>query len=624
MFRGGFSLEAAGAVIDLAAHPEAPWTLDILQELRSKSLLFSMSAPTGETRHALYDSIRDYAAAALAEQADRAATEQRHAAYFLAAAELRARPGASPSRGALAIDGPDALRAQRWLALEHDNLLAVHQRALAAAPPAHDHALRAALALGALLARQGPVSQQVALLDQALAGSDLPADALVAAALEMRGNARRILGDMAGSAADLARGVDLARHLGDDRLLGRLLSAQGTHAAARGNLAEARACFAAARPLHQRAGDAQGEGSTVGTLGHLAMSQGALDEARADYLDAVALFRRAGDCRGEAISLSGLAAIEHGLGHLDEAQLFFQQALAMLAEVGERRYAAVSSGHLGLVELERGRLDEGRRLLERSIQDNRAFGNRRVEGLFLEYLGACLREQGDRDAARAALATALRLADEVGNVPAQVLALCEQAQLDLDAGQLAVAEQRISDARTRAESVSDEVGLAVVALTEGCLALASTSTSTLARARASDDHLMLLAATSYDVRHARTLLTRALDRAATPPLRLERHGRWFALPNQPPVSLLRRHALQLVLARLIAERVANPWHPLEVDTLLEAGWPGQRPSADSGASRVYVAISMLRGMGLAAHLVRAGSGYLLDPKLPIDIIDDPS
>ena len=67
VFRGGFTLDAAEAVLSLP--PDSPDVLDVIQSLRSKSLL--RTAPTGdltgERRLALYESVREYASERLVE-----------------------------------------------------------------------------------------------------------------------------------------------------------------------------------------------------------------------------------------------------------------------------------------------------------------------------------------------------------------------------------------------------------------------------------------------------------------------------------------------------------------------------------------------------------------------------
>ena len=85
VFRGGFTLEAAEAVLDPSAHGDAPAVVDVLGTLRAKSLVRVQGASDqpAELRFSLYESIRDYAGERLAASGDVAATRARHARYFL-------------------------------------------------------------------------------------------------------------------------------------------------------------------------------------------------------------------------------------------------------------------------------------------------------------------------------------------------------------------------------------------------------------------------------------------------------------------------------------------------------------------------------------------------------------
>ena len=51
--------------------------------------------------------------------------------------------------------------------------------------------------------------------------------------------------------------------------------------------------------------------------------------------------------------------------------------------------------------------------------------------------------------------------------------------------------------------------------------------------------------------------------------------------------------------------------------LLEAGWPGERMSPESGARRVYVTINRLRKLGLGELLLTTGDGYALAPNVRV-------
>lgn len=99
VFRGGFSLAAAEAVLDVSHHAEAPPLLDIIQLLFTRSLIHSRSSASDPAepildpaaiRFNLYDSIREYAVEKLLVAPYRHATEVRHAQFYLGQAEALA------------------------------------------------------------------------------------------------------------------------------------------------------------------------------------------------------------------------------------------------------------------------------------------------------------------------------------------------------------------------------------------------------------------------------------------------------------------------------------------------------------------------------------------------------
>jgi hypothetical protein len=96
-------------------------------------------------------------------------------------------------------------------------------------------------------------------------------------------------------------------------------------------------------------------------------------------------------------------------------------------------------------------------------------------------------------------------------------------------------------------------------------------------------------------------------------------GLWFQLPDGPVVSVERWRPLQRLLARLAIERQERPGQPLAVDTLILAGWPGERMLPRAGATRVYTAIASLRRLGLRDVLLSVEHGYLLAPGVPLEL-----
>ena len=94
-------------------------------------------------------------------------------------------------------------------------------------------------------------------------------------------------------------------------------------------------------------------------------------------------------------------------------------------------------------------------------------------------------------------------------------------------------------------------------------------------------------------------------------------GGWFRVAGDDGVDLTRRRALRGVVARLVARRLEAPGRPLSVDDVLEAGWPGERMSPESGARRVYVTINRLRKLGFGELLLTTGDGYMLAPRVDV-------
>jgi hypothetical protein len=91
---------------------------------------------------------------------------------------------------------------------------------------------------------------------------------------------------------------------------------------------------------------------------------------------------------------------------------------------------------------------------------------------------------------------------------------------------------------------------------------------------------------------------------------------WVRAPSGER-HVIARLPLRRLLLRLARERQDRPGQRLDVDTLLESGWPGEQPIREAGLNRVYVAISLLRKLGLREALQRNAEGYRLDPDLAV-------
>jgi predicted ATPase len=629
VFRGGFTLEAAEAVLSIARHRGAPPLVDVLQGLRGKSLLRATEpagpGSAGEVRLGMYAAVRQFAAAELARSPRAREVEARHAQYYVEAGRRWSREAGEAGGGA----------ARRRLLLERDNLLALAERVLRRGPVTVETAqpaLQALLMLAPVLLVNGPLASYAELLDPVLdatAGSGAD-PALLGEALAVRGGLRRHQGRGREGVTDLVQALSLGRKLMDRRLearalvaLGEALAETGDHEAARrhgedalrsalalderetaararcllgqlearlGRLDEARQVYldalgavgaAAVPPSPAGPGVGAGVEATVRRLlGELHLAEGRHDQAVAYLESSAALCRALEDRRGEGLAAGLLALVRHDEGQHGRAQAEYSAAIDALAEHGFRGLEGVFSGHLGVLCHEGGRLEEAEAHLALACERLAGGADLDRHGLFLAHLGGVHAEAGRVEEARVALdAAAERLARLAGDHPFALAARLQAALLDQPRAQATAAQCRAAASR------------------------------------------------SVEVRLSLRCLEAALSRGASRPrpeadpraLVVGGEGRWFRPPHAEPVDLERRRPLRLMLERLVGHRLDRPGEALPWEGLLEAGWPGERVILSAGAHRVRVAVSTLRKLGLRTVLLTVGDGYMLDPAVPVQL-----
>jgi serine/threonine protein kinase/predicted ATPase len=420
VFRGGMSLEAAEAVIDLSSHRDAPLALDVVQALKDKSLLYAVDQGefSDEARFSMYESIRDYAAFRLDElAAQRLAqgvhlideTMGRHAAYFLDIAERFSREasgkGAGQKMARLLVDLP--------------NLVALHARATTRPRPGWatpEHGLRVAIALEALYAARGPFAEQVRLLDAALVAAGEEALPLLAIrALGARGRAKRRLGDVAASRDDFVSALRIEKRADARGEEGVTLRDLGVLASDEGRLDDAERNYKDALAIHRALDDRREEATTLTYLAFLSDERGRVDEARALYEEALTLLRKVGESRLEGLLLGNYAGWEQERGDLTRAERHLEGALRLLADCGDRTYEGPFKGYLGTLRLEQGRPDEAVRTIAGALVSMRETGNLRYEALMEGFHAAALASLDRAEEARAALERASARVAEVGD-----------------------------------------------------------------------------------------------------------------------------------------------------------------------------------------------------------------
>ena len=446
VFEHGFTLEAAEAVLDLAASPDAPPAADAVQALVDKSLLRSW-VPVGQHRYELeepyfgmYLSIHEYAAAKLAASGDEAkrATEQRHGGYFAAF-------GSDDGLAALRQHSTVARRRALALELELDNLVAACRRAVAR----HD----AAQAVGALraawvvLGAQGPFALVSELGAQVDALTAIP-PSLRAAALVTGASALVASGRASQAAPIFARAAVLAHEANDPLREAEVLSRQGNAERLQARMSTARLIFRRALAIPAALADPHRHAVLLTELGIVHRQTGAMEEARACYEQALAISRASADRESESKVLNNLAILHAEQARFDVARTLFESSLALGRELGDRRQTGLALGNLGSLALDLGRFEAAREHCLAALAIHRDTGERLEEGNVLGNLGSVQEGLGEPDQARRMYEASLAISREVGNRREEGVVLDLLGRLDHAQGFDAAARERYDEALT--------------------------------------------------------------------------------------------------------------------------------------------------------------------------------
>ncbi len=412
VFRGGFTLEAADAVVGRSA-------LMGLQDLRDRSLVW-LPEPG---RFALYESIRLFAEERLDGCEERAAVEARHRTHYLALA--------APHVAQFEATG----QLNEALETEHLNLLAVLERALEAQDG--EHAREAILALGPHFKTRGPVRRQADLLDRVLVLAPPSPEAL----LVERGAARRTLGRSEQAEADLQRGLDCA----DAEVRMVALKELGLIHHARREIEAARERYGAARALAEASDNRRLLAILTGNLGALDHDVGRFEAAQEAYDQALDLLREVGDRRLEGIFLVNAAVLAQEEGRRDTARLGYGRGLELLAAV-DRRFEAIARGNLAVLEHEEGNFDAAATGHEAALAALEQFGDLHSEALARARLAAVRAARGQLEEAGRGLDAAERSVVGRERVATSLVRLY-RAFVELASGDEVAAARRLEQAQ---------------------------------------------------------------------------------------------------------------------------------------------------------------------------------
>jgi CHAT domain-containing protein/Tfp pilus assembly protein PilF len=302
----------------------------------------------------------------------------------------------------------------------------------------------------------------------------------------------------------LARGLDLARHLGLAYQEADLRNNQCLVLHAQGGIQPALACYREALALYHQLGEMKDEATVLNNLGFAWFNLGEPRPAEESYRQALAIRRATGDRAGEAQALNNLAVLYRSLGEIDEAlkaygeareilatlddrrqeaatlnnlgvaytaigeaeraRLYLTQALALRRAVEDRRGEIVTLNNLGRLEIRSGAADKAVALHQQALKVARATSDALNEGTSRSYLGQALAKAGRSAEALAELDQALALQRQTGDRPNEATTLGHKGEVLAAIGQAAEAlplfEQALVGLRAAGDRVNEAAALA--------------------------------------------------------------------------------------------------------------------------------------------------------------------
>jgi predicted ATPase/class 3 adenylate cyclase/Tfp pilus assembly protein PilF len=512
VFDGGFTLEAAEAVLALGDWPEAPAVLEAIQSLVDKCLLRAWLPKAAgrldlaEPFFGMYLSIHEYASQKLWAFGERAAGDamQRHGGHF-------AGFGCDDALDSLLTQ--NGVTRRQTLALELDNLVTACRRAIRRGEP--EVAAACYLAAWAVLEAQGPFGLAATLGQQLLGIEGLSPDrcALVQIALA---DALRAEGKIEPSGAMLTQALATARRSGAARTEAVALRHLAVALYRSGHNEEARRSFDEALALHEALNDRAQLGVLNANLANFEMELGRMSEARVRYATALALHREVGNRAAEGITLGNLATLDHELGYLDEARTAYDASLIVHREAGSLHQEAITLANLGILHFEQGAYQDAAALYREALRIHRETGNRRSEGIALGLIGEYHMALGEQEPSKAHLDEALRIHREVGNRRFEGGALGTLGELLLAHGRVEDGMQMLASGIGVLREVGDLLYVAKLLCSQGGadLARGDRAAARTALDEAETIHAGLGAATASDLGRRIAALRRSLERSA--------------------------------------------------------------------------------------------------------------
>ncbi|RYX86226.1 NACHT domain-containing protein [bacterium] len=357
VFRGGFTMEAAGEVGDTAN------ALDALEELRVRSLLF-FRINEEEPRFRMLETVRQYAMERAHQRGEVDETRRRHATYFLKWAQAEA-PHAI---------GPDATaRLNSWNRVR-DEAANLRIALVWATEHAPEIALQLAIAChnftGVHLSEREMNVERALQSVEHQKNNEVPL-ALLVSGLGLAATHASNRGDVPKQTEFSRRRLELMRDAPKPESRAWAMFDWGCARRNSGHFAESRESLEYSRSIFEQAVPPrrfQLLGWTLIELGLTEFYAGEMEAAKRAFRGCEMAFQQSGDRDGEASAKALFADILFHQGQLAEAQQIWPEVLRIERELGDEREHPWRRHQEGNLAVAQGDLGRGHDLLRRGLR----------------------------------------------------------------------------------------------------------------------------------------------------------------------------------------------------------------------------------------------------------------
>lgn len=403
----GWSLEMAEQVCSDHQIP-AQDMLDLIAALMDKSLVTVEREALGQARYRLLDTIREYAAAQLADAGESAVFRRRLRDYTLEVVERNHVIGMAqiPALWQVRVD------VFRRYDTDRENVWQVLSWCRADADA--EAGLRICTGVRPCWVVRGAFAEGGEWLDSFLA-LDAPGVPAGVSGAALVGRAQLALSsDPAAAGTWAGEGLALARAVGDGFWTAAALNLLSEIALHTGRAADAAARVGEALTVAQASGDRWNEGYALGIRAALAAGQGRLADAQQLAEASLSIMRAIDQQWGAARALLGLGDLARLRGEPGYARPRYLEALAILREIDARPEIARCLAGLGRVAMDLGATVQARQHLAESLRLSHATGTRIGVARGLEAFAALAVQEGRPELAVQLAAAASTLRETAG------------------------------------------------------------------------------------------------------------------------------------------------------------------------------------------------------------------